>query len=80
MTEEKSYTPPPITGYRVLTTFEVDLINEIKAKGDDLGKLIERMRLLPEPMPDKRWLAIGTTHIQEGIMALVRSVAQPTNF
>ncbi len=27
-----------------------------------------------------RWAAIGTTHIQEGLMALTRAVAQPTTF
>lgn len=27
-----------------------------------------------------RWAAIGRTHFQEGLMALTRSVAQPTSF
>lgn len=27
-----------------------------------------------------RWAAIGTTHFQEGLMALTRAVAQPTTF
>ena len=28
----------------------------------------------------ERWTAIGTTHFQEGLMALTRAVAQPTFF
>lgn len=27
-----------------------------------------------------RWAAIGSTHLQEGLMALTRAVAQPTNY
>lgn len=32
------------------------------------------------PRLDYRWIAIGETHLQQGIMALVRAVAQPTSF
>ena len=78
-TNEPIYTPPPVTGYRKLSQAEVDLMNEIKAKGDDLGKLITEV-LRPNKALDQRWVSIGTTDIQTGIMALVRAVAQPTNF
>lgn len=92
---EPIYTPPPVTGYRKLTQREVDLMNEIKALGDNLRPMIERLRSMqgmtravdperPEmgncPMVDGRWVSIGATDIQTGIMALVRAVAQPTNF
>ena len=30
--------------------------------------------------PDGRWVAIARTHFQEGLMALVRSVAKPESF
>jgi len=36
--------------------------------------------LMPEAelfKPDPRWLAIGKTHIEQGFMALVRSIAKP---
>ena len=29
---------------------------------------------------DQRWVAIGTTDLQTGLMALVRAAAQPTTF
>ncbi len=88
---EAIYTPPPVTGYRKLTQTEVDLMNKIKAKGDELGALVGEMRKCvasknpdePNPYPvvlDQRWVSIGATDLQTGIMALVRAVAQPTNF
>ena len=67
---------PPITGYRTLSQEEVDLMNRVKAKVNELGALIEEIRKLPGY--DARWLAIGTTHIQEGSMAICRSVTRPT--
>jgi hypothetical protein len=57
---------------------ELDFINFIKAKGEVLGSLCAAMA--SEPSTDKRWLAIGKTHLQQGIMALVRAVAKPTTF
>lgn len=67
-----------IKGYRDLSQEEVDIMNKIKALGEAMGELIEYLRV--EPGLDKRWVAIGATHLQEGTMALVRSVAQPTTF
>ena len=29
---------------------------------------------------DQRWISIGTTHLQEGFMALTRGIAKPTTF
>lgn len=29
---------------------------------------------------DQRWVSIGATHLQTGLMALTRAVAQPTTF
>jgi hypothetical protein len=67
-----------IKGYRDLTEGEIQLMNNIKAHGNDLGVLIENLE--KEESTDKRWLAIGKTHLQKGIMALVRSIAKPESF
>ena len=32
------------------------------------------------PTIDQRWVSIGATDLQTGIMALVRAIAQPTTF
>lgn len=71
-------TQPPITGYRQLTEADAALINEIKANGLQLGALVERLRATPGL--DQRWLSIGATDLQTGLMALSRAVAQPTTF
>lgn len=65
-----------IKGYRNLTQDEIDLMNEIKARGVDLDVLIEKLQAIPTI--DMRWVAIGKTDLQTGLMALTRSVAQPT--
>lgn len=67
-----------ITGYRELSETEIALMNEIKAKAVELGDLVERLNCVPSI--DKRWVSIGKTDLQTGIMALTRSVAQPTTF
>ncbi|GAA0638155.1 hypothetical protein GCM10010174_70000 [Kutzneria viridogrisea] len=69
---------PPVRGYRDLTQAEVDLINEIKAQGEQLGQLVDKVRATDGV--DQRWASIAATDMQTGLMALVRAVAQPTNF
>ena len=71
-----------ITGYRELDEDEVRLMNEIKTQGELLGHLVEKLEELAalESGIDGRWVAIGKTQLQQGLMALVRSVARPTTF
>ena len=67
-----------IKGYRELSQDEIDLMNEIKAKGAEIGELVEKLRAADGL--DQRWVSIGATDFQTGLMALTRSVAQPTFF
>lgn len=67
-----------ITGYRDLTAEEIALMNDIKAQGELLGQLVERLSNVEGI--DIRWVCIGETDLKTGIMALVRAVAQPTSF
>ena len=67
-----------ISGYRDLSQEEIDLMNEIKAEGERLGELYEKLKTMPGL--DPRWVAEGRTDLQKGIMVWVRSVAQPTTF
>lgn len=67
-----------IAGYRELEQHEIDLMNRVKKAGQELGNLVkdlEAMRLL-----DQRWISIGKTHIQQGLMALTRGVTKPEFF
>lgn len=68
-----------ISGYRDLDQAEINLINEIKVKGEELGLLCEKLEGMREGV-DLRWVAIGKTHLQQGIMDLVRAVARPESF
>jgi hypothetical protein len=67
-----------IAGYRELSQAEIDAMNEVKAKGAELGDLIAKLRANPEL--DQRWVSIGATDLQTGLMALTRSIAKPTFF
>lgn len=69
---------PKVTGYRQLNEAEAALMNEIKAEGVKLGELVAKLRAT-EGL-DQRWVSIGATDLQTGLMALTRGVAQPTTF
>jgi hypothetical protein len=53
-------------------------MNDIKAQGEQLGALVATLKQMPEL--DQRWVSIGATDLQTGLMALVRAVAKPTTF
>lgn len=67
-----------IKGYRELSQAEIDLMNEIKTKGAELGSLVDKLKAAADT--DKRWVSIGATDLQTGLMALTRSVAKPESF
>lgn len=67
-----------IKGYKELSQEQIDLMNEIKQKGMELGDLVGNLDIHPET--DKRWVSIGATNLQQGLMALTRSVANPEFF
>ena len=68
-----------ITGYRDLTEAEIALMNEGKALAEQCQAYIEKIDTFMDE-PDRRWLSIGRTHLQEGFMAVIRSIAKPTTF
>ncbi len=91
----ETFEQPRITGYRQLSEAEVELMNEGKALAERCGAYIEKLRMHPHAHPDghtppteegmltaldQRWVSIGATHIQEGFMAVMRGIAQPTTF
>ncbi len=67
-----------IKGYRELGEDEIALMNQIKEHGVELGELVKRLREIPEL--DQRWISIGATDLQTGLMALTRAVAKPEFF
>lgn len=71
-------TSQKVTGYRQLTSDEIDLINSIKQNGNELGAAIDVIEATPGV--DKRALAIAQTNLQTGLMWLVRAIARPEGF
>ncbi len=76
---------PKITGYRQLSEAEVALMNEGKALAEACGAYIAKLRgesnVAPAwPALDQRWISIGATQLQQGFMAVIRGIAQPTTF
>lgn len=70
-----------IKGYRELSQEEIDLMNEIKQKGIELGELCQKLGLGSATIAaDQHWLSIGKTHLQQGLMALTRAVTKPDFF
>lgn len=82
-----------IKGYGELNQSEIDLMNEIKAKGQELQDLILKCRAVDvqagksgdrdnDEILDEasRWREIAKTDLQTGVMALTRSVAKPSFF
>lgn len=69
-----------IIGYRDLSPSEIELMNNIKAKGEELSALCDQLATAVNPYMDGRWLDIGRTQLQLGLMALVRAVAKPDSF
>lgn len=75
-------------GYRQLSEQEVDLLNAIEAKGLELAQLVDDLAAYHASSEERgvidgearRWLAVGKTHLQQGLMALTRSVAKPGFF
>lgn len=67
-----------IAGYRELNEAEIAAMNEVKQKGVELGELVKKLRDNDEF--DQRWLSIGATDLQTGLMALTRAIAKPTFF
>ena len=74
----ETFIQPKIIGYRQLSETEAAMMNEIKARGVELGELVSKLR--GTVGLDQRWLSIGATDLQTGLMALTRAVAQPTSF
>ncbi|QFZ84642.1 hypothetical protein GFK26_18620 [Variovorax paradoxus] len=84
-----TFIQPKITGYRQLSEEEAALMNEAKALGQQMGGFIAKLRayvpentagVAPGSTLDQRWISIGATDLQTGLMAVTRGIARPTTF
>ena len=67
-----------IKGYRELSQDEIDAMNAVKLLGVEIGNQISALQV--DGNIDQRWVAIGKTQLQQGLMALTRAVAKPDFF
>lgn len=75
--DQGTFVQPKIVGYRQLTEADAAQMNEIKLLANQVGDKIQQLK---QTEADQRWVAIAETQLQQGFMALVRSVAQPSSF
>lgn len=71
----------PVAGYTAQSDVKVALVNRYKVLEERVLREIDDL-LKPNAdgaaICDPRWAAVARTHMQEGFMALNRSVFQPT--
>lgn len=68
----------PVSGYRDQSSTAVKLVNEFKALEERVLRHLDELKAdTHEVQPDQRWLAIGRTSIEQGFMAVNRSVFKP---
>lgn len=65
----------PVEGYRPQNALNVSLVNRNKIHEEEVLRVLDE---LAESIDvDKRWLAIGRTAIENGFMAVNRSIFKP---
>lgn len=66
---------PPIHGYQDVAGEVAAIVNENKLCEENILRLLDDLQ--NSPYVDKRWLAIGRNHIEQGWMAINRSLFKP---
>lgn len=81
-----------IKGYRELSAEEIQLMNDIKAKGEELRVLLGRVEHAIKDVPPATegitneadhplyWLRYADGSFRAGVMYAVRAIAQPTSY
>ena len=67
----------PVSGYRPQSPAAVNAVNGVKLIEEKLPRFLDDLAQEPELRVDPRWLSIGRTHLQQGFMAINRSVFKP---
>lgn len=68
--------PGKIAGYTPLSPEIIAAVNQLKQAEERVLRLIEQ--LADTHAVDPRWFATGRTHIEQGFMAVNRSIMKPT--
>lgn len=65
----------PVHGYKAQNHTAVGMVNINKEAEESLLRMMDEYAQMPDI--DKRWLAIARTNIEQGFMALNRSIFKP---
>jgi hypothetical protein len=65
----------PVAGYKPQSETAVQLVNGMKVTEEIVLRCLDDLAAMPDV--DKRWLAIGRTQIEQGFMAVNRSIFKP---
>ena len=69
------HTGLPVEGYRKQSENNVALVNKNKRIEEEVLRLLDDLASMSDI--DKRWLAIGRTHLEQAFMAINRSIFKP---
>jgi len=73
--ETKMHKPIPVAGYKSQSDATIALVNRNKEIEEQILKIIDDLE--HDHHIDRRWLAIGRTHLELAFMAINRSIFQP---
>jgi len=71
-----THTGLPVAGYKPQSEDNVFLVNKNKQMEESILRMLDLFAT--DDAFDKRWLAVGRTHIEQGFMALNRAIFRPT--
>ena len=81
-----------IKGYRDLSQEEIDAMNLVKGRAQNVSETVTYVERMVDKMPEDteaeiaekaeaaRWLNEGKMELQKGFMAVTRAIARPTSF
>jgi hypothetical protein len=69
------HTDETVKGYQPQGEMAIHLVNHMKEEEEKILRMLDK--LVSSEHIDKRWLQIGRTHIEQGFMAVNRSIFQP---
>jgi hypothetical protein len=67
----------PVPGYRPQTSAAIESVTAAKEIEEHVLRLLDELQRDTELLCDQRWLAIGRSHIEQGFMAVNRSIFKP---
>lgn len=73
---DQEFRPIPVSGYKPQSQATIDMVNANKRTEEEILQTLDSYKMNPDI--DQRWVAVGRTHIEEGFMAINRSIFKPS--